>query len=130
EFKRLFAAFKNDYKQQKNIIAAKELRIKKMLEDLNKQSFVLDPKKKKQREEKFRQEKVDFERYVQDKNAEFARKEKELTERVLKQMIEVIRQIGKEKNFTMIVEEKVVLYHDSGHDLTNLAIKQYDRIHK
>ncbi len=101
-----------------------------MLEDLNKQSFVLDPKKKKQREEKFRQEKVDFERYVQDKNAEFARKEKELTERVLKQMIEVIRQIGKEKNFTMIVEEKVVLYHDSGHDLTNLAIKQYDRIHK
>ena len=42
-------------------------------------------------------------------------------------MVEVIRSIGKEKKFTMILEKKAVLYNDQGNDLTDLAIKAYDK---
>ena len=45
-------------------------------------------------------------------------------------MMKVIKKIGKEKKYTMILEEKVVLYHDRGNDLTNLATKTYDRSNK
>ena len=45
-------------------------------------------------------------------------------------MMKVIKKIGKEKKYTMILEQKVVLYHDKGNDLTVLATKTYDRKNK
>ena len=78
-----FASFKNSFKKEKDVIAKKEVKIKKMLDDLNKQSFVLDPKLKKKKEDNFRKQKVAFERYVEDQNAAFAKKEKEMTQQLL-----------------------------------------------
>ncbi|MCH7623169.1 MAG: OmpH family outer membrane protein [Nitrospinae bacterium] len=129
-WKKGFAGFKNDFKKQRTVITQKENKIKKMLEDLNKQSFILDPKLKKKKEDQIRKEKVAFERYVEDQNKEFAIKEKEMTREFLKQMIDVIQKIGKERKYTMILEKKSVLYHNTGNDLTALAIKTYDRTHK
>jgi outer membrane protein len=130
EWKRSFDTFKKDFAKEKKKIKSREARIKKMLKDLNKQSFVLDPELKKKKEDKFRKEKVAFERYVQDQNEEFGKSEKEMTQKILLKMMKVIRKLGKEKKFTMILEQKVVLYHDKGNDLTSLAIKTYDRSNK
>ena len=71
EWKKGFAAFKAGFQKQKGVISKKEEEIKKMLEDLNKQSFILDPKLKKKKEEDFRKRKVAFERYVEDQNNDF-----------------------------------------------------------
>ena len=101
-----------------------------MLEDLSKQSFVLDPELKKKKEDRYRKEKIAFERYLQDQNTEFGKNEKEITQKILLKMMKVIKKIGKEKKYTMILEEKVVLYHDRGNDLTTLATKTYDRNNK
>ena len=130
EWKRQFETFKKDFAKEKKKIKARENRIKKMLQDLNKQSFVLEPKLKKKKEGQFRKEKVAFERYVQDKNAEFGNNEKEMTQKILQNMMKTIQKIGKEKKYTMILEQKAVLYHDKGNDLTTLATKTYDRSHK
>ena len=130
EWKRSFESFKKNFAKEKKKIKSREGRIKKMLGDLNKQSFVLDPELKKKKEDKFRKEKVAFERYVQDQNAEFGKSEKEMTQKILIKMMKVIQKIGKDKKFTMILEQKVVLYHDRGNDLTSLATKTYDRSNK
>ena len=130
EWKKNFEIFKKDFAKERKKIKTKENRIKKMLEDLNKQSMVLDPELKKKKEDKFRKEKVAFERYVQDQNAEFSKSEKEITQKILLKMMKVIKKLGKEKKYTMILEEKVVLYHDRGNDLTALATKVYDRSNK
>ena len=127
EWKKSFEDFKKDFANEKKKIKSRETRIKKMLADLNKQSFVLDPELKKKKEDKFRKEKVAFERYVQDQNAEFSKSEKEMTQKILLKMMKVIQKIGKDKKYTMILEQKVVLYHDKGNDLTSLATKTYDR---
>lgn len=130
EWKRSFASFKAKFQKEQQRIKVKEDRIKKKLEALNKQSFVLDPGLKKQKEDGFRKSKVDFERYVQDKNAEFAQKEKEMTEKMLKQMIAVIKDLGGKKKYSMVIEQKALLYHNSGDELTGLAIKAYDKKYK
>ena len=49
EWKKNFEIFKKDFAKEKKKIKARENRIKKMLEDLSKQSFVLDPELKKRR---------------------------------------------------------------------------------
>jgi outer membrane protein len=130
EWKRSFESFKKNFAKEKKKIKSREARIKKMLADLNKQSFVLEPELKKKKEDKFRKEKVAFERYVQDQNAEFGKSEKEMTQKILLKMMKIIQKIGKSKKYTMILEQKVVLYHDKGNDLTTLATKTYDRTNK
>ena len=101
-----------------------------MLDKLNKTSLVTKPELKKKQENQFRKEKIDFERYVQDKNAEFGKQEKEMTQKILVEMMKVIKKIGEEKKYTMILEQKVVLYHDKGNDLTSIATRAYDRENK
>ena len=70
-----------------------------MLADINKQGFVLEPELKKKKEDKFRKEKVAFERYVQDQNEEFSKSEKEITQKILVKMMKVIKKIGKENKW-------------------------------
>ena len=130
EWKKEFDIFKKDFAKEKKKIKARENRIKKMLEDLSKQSFVLDPELKKKKEDRYRKEKIAFERYLKDQNDEFGKNEKEITQKILIKMMKVIKKLGKEKKYTMILEEKVVLYHDLGNDLTALATKIYDRSNK
>jgi len=130
DWKKGFSSFKNSFKKQKAVITQKENKIKKLLEDLNKQSFILDPKLKKKKEDMFRKEKIAFERYVEDQNKEFGIKEKEMTRKFLKQMIEIIHKLGKDRKYTMILEKKSVLYSNTGNDLTDQATKAYDRTYK
>jgi outer membrane protein len=127
EWKSNFDKFKADFTKEKKRIKLKEQKIKKLLENLSKQSFVLDPELKKKKEDAFRKEKIEFERYVQDQNAEFSKKEKEMTQKILIKMMGVIKKIGTKKKYTMILEQKVVLYHDKGNDLTSIATRAYDK---
>ena len=101
-----------------------------MLEEIKKQGFVLDPKLKQQKEEKFRDQKKRFDRYVQDKNEEFTIQEKSLTQKLLKKMVQVIRKIGKEKKLTMVLDQKAVMYYAPENDLTDLAVRVYDKTYK
>lgn len=127
EWKKEFIAFKTRFKKEKGLISKKENLLKKMIENLNKQSLALRPELKKKKEDNVRKKKREFERYVQDMNEEFAKKEKQITNNILKKMVTVIKKLGKEKKFTMILEKKVGLYFDDSVDLTNLATRTYDK---
>ncbi len=63
---------------------------------------------------------------MQDKNEEFAKKEKAITGKILKKMVKTVQDLGKSKKFTMILEKKVGLYFDQSVDLTALAIRTYN----
>jgi len=127
EWKREFASFKTKFQKEKVSIATKEKNLKKMIEDLNKQSMVLSPELKKKKEEALIKKKKDFERYVQDKNEEFAKSEKAITSIILKKMVKIVKDLGESKNFTMILERKVGLYFDQSVDLTTLATRTYNK---
>jgi len=98
-----------------------------MIEDLNKKSMVLSPELKKKKEEALIKKKKDFERYVQDKNEEFAKNEKTITSIILKKMVKIVKDLGESKKFTMILEKKGGLYFDQSVDLTTLAIRTYNK---
>ncbi len=100
-----------------------------MLIELNKQANVLNPALKKKKEESFLREKKDFERYVQDREEEFARKEKIVLDKISKKMLEVLKQLGKQKKLSMVLEKKAVFYSDSTMDLTSLATKTYNKLY-
>ena len=76
DWKKEFALFKTKFEKEKISISAKEKQLKKMIEDLTKQSMVLSPELKKKKEDALLKKKKDFERYVQDKNDQFGNTEK------------------------------------------------------
>ena len=127
EWKKEFASFKTKFQKEKNAIAAKEKNLKKMVENLNKQSMVLSPELKKKKEEALIKKKKEFERHVQDKNEEFAKSEKAITNKILKKMVKIVKDLGESKKFTMILEKKVGLYFNQSIDLTTLATRTYNK---
>jgi len=129
EFKKSQIKFRMEIQKEKGIIDARKKKVEGMLKELNKQGFVLNPELKKKKEESFLREKKDFERYVQDRDEEFNRKEKIALDKISKKMLEVLKQLGKQKKLTMVIEKKAVFYSDSALDLTSLATKTYDRLY-
>ncbi len=129
EFKKSQMKFQVKLRKEKGIIDARKKKVENMLQELNKQGFVLNPELKKAKEESFLREKKEFERYVQDREEEFGRSEKKVIEKISKKMLEVLKQLGKQKKLTMVIEKKAVFYSDSALDLTNLAVKTYDRLY-
>jgi outer membrane protein len=129
EFKKSQIKFQVELKKEKGIIDARKKKVENMLLELNKQGFVLNPDLKKAKEESFLREKKEFERYVQDREEEFRRSEKKVIEKISKKMLEVLKQLGKRKKLTMVIEKKAVFYSDSALDLTQLAVKTYNKLH-
>ena len=128
EWKKEFASFKTKFQKEKIAIATKEKNLKKMIENFNKQSMVLSPELKKKKEEGLIKKKKEFERHVQDKNEEFATREKSITNKILKKMVKIVKDLGESKKFTMILEKKVGLYFDQSVDLTTLATRTYNKL--
>ena len=128
EWKTSLQVFRKSFENEKGVITAREEKIKKKLADLNKKSFVLSPDLKNKKENEFRKSKRDFERYVQDRNEEFGKKEKEITNKIIQKMVKVLQKLGKEKKYTVIFDQKIGLYFDKAHDLTNLAVSTYNKM--
>jgi len=129
EFKKSQMKFRVELQKEKGIIDGRKRKVESMLLELNKQGNVLNPSLKKKKEESFLREKKDFERYVQDREEDFARKEKIALDKISKKMLEVLKQLGKQKKLTMVLEKKAVFYSDSTLDLTTMATKTYNRLY-
>ena len=127
EWKKEFSSFKVKFEKEKKSIIVKEGQLKKKIQDFGKQSMLINPALKKTKEDELLKKKREFERYVQDKNEDFAKQEKEITGKILKKMVLIIKNIGKSKNFTMVLEKKMSIYFDESLDLTSLATRTYDK---
>ena len=129
QFKKSQMKFRVKIQKEKGIIEARKKKVESMLVEISKQANVLNPSLKKKKEESFLREKKDFERYVQDREEEFARKEKVALDKISKKMLEVLKQLGKQKKLTMVIEKKAVFYSDSSLELTTLATKTYNKLY-
>jgi len=127
EWKKEFNSFKAKFEKEKKSIVAKEVKLKKKFQDFGKQSMLISPALKKKKEDELMKQKREFERYVQDKNEDFAKKEKEITSKILQKMVIIIKNLGKSKKFAMVLEKKVGIYFDESLDLTSLATRAYDK---
>jgi outer membrane protein len=50
-------------------------------------------------------------------------------DKISKKMLEVLKQLGKQKKLSMVLEKKAVFYSDSTMDLTSLATKTYNKLY-
>ena len=109
-------------------ISAKEGEIKQMDAELQKQSPVLSDAAKKEREEEIRRRLRDLKRLTEDFNRDLGKRETELINDLLRDVTAVIRDYGKEKGYSLIVErgQGGVIYGSDSADLTKEILERYN----
>ena len=109
-------------------ISAKEGEIKQMDAELQKQSPILSDAAKKEREEEIRRRLRDLKRLTEDFNRDLGKREAELINDLLRDVTAVIRDYGKEKGYSLILErgQGGVIYGSDPADVTKDILERYN----
>jgi outer membrane protein len=122
----------NDKKRQKD---AKETTLRDLQTELTSQSMVLSDAAKRDKEETYRRQVRELRKFIDDSNRfieeserELREREGELTSRLLRDLLDIIRAVGREESFTIIFErnDRVLLFVADAIDLTEKIIKRFD----
>lgn len=100
--------------------------LEKLLKELDKQSAVLKPAVKQQKEDKLQKEYKDLQRFKSDSEDELNRKKAEMSKNMFGEISAIINSYGNQEGYTLILERSVVLYAPAAVDITDKIIKAYD----
>jgi outer membrane protein len=108
-------------------IKEKEEELKEMQEQLSRQVSVLTEESLKEKQEEFRAKMKDYERFKNDSAEAWDRKKKELEEKIFTELLQVVNELGKDEQYTIIfAREQGIIYASEAIDLTDKAITRYD----
>lgn len=120
--------FKVEFDRMQNSLKAEKDKLDRLKEDLDKQSVVLKEEERKSKAEEFERKRRDLRRKLEDSDAELRKKDQELTGDILKELAQVIQEIGEREGYTLVLENSssAVLYGSKSIDMTDAVIKAYD----
>jgi outer membrane protein len=120
-------------KSRQKIIDLEEEELKKIEEDLVKQSAVLSADAKKEKEETFRKRMIEYQRKVGQLNQEVQNKKKEVLEEFNKGLEQIVKGIADKEKLSLVVEKgdngagALVVYSHPSLDITDRVIKELDK---
>ncbi|MBI4377829.1 MAG: OmpH family outer membrane protein [Nitrospinae bacterium] len=118
---------KKEIEKENTILKEKEEELKKLEEELNKQGLMMMESERNKKTEDLRRRSRDVERYKEDTRREIMLKEREMTQRIISELIKLAQKIGQEDGFTIILERgDTVLFAADSINLTDKLIKRYD----
>lgn len=119
-------------KQKQSQIDELEKKINSQRAEFEKQAGVLSEKARQEKQAEIEKAIQDYQKLVQDSQAEVEKKRRDLTTAILKELKNIIDEIGKKEGYTIILESSdgLILYSKEGLDLTERVIKLYDERQK
>lgn len=100
--------------------------LEKMRADLDKKAPLLKEEERRNLEADFQRRSVNLQRNVSDQQQELQRKRNEMMSEILKDLEQVVNEVGKAEKFTLIFERSQILYSDQAVDITNKVIEAYN----
>lgn len=134
--KRALESLKEFQASRQRIIAANDLELKRLEDELRSQESGLSEAEKQMKQEQFRAKFENYQRQIQDFNREIQQKQKEMTDEFRQKIDEAVRAVAEKGGFTAVIDEggvatiQVVLYAHPSVDLTNQVVKEFDRRNK
>ena len=114
-------------KSKESVINKKGKEIEKLKGELEKQASALSAEARKNKEEELEKLLRDYQRTVQDSQEDVKKKEGELTEAILKGVHELVRKIGKEEGYTIIIDKSLVVFSNKSIDMTDKVLEEYNK---
>ena len=118
-------AFMQDVEKKQAAIAAKEGEVRKLEEEFNRlEPGAMDARKKKGDQIKHEMRELQYLR--EDAEGELKRKEMEITQKVIGEIMQVVRSYARGERFTIILDRMAVITAEESIDITDRILKLYD----
>jgi len=100
--------------------------------ELDKQAMMLSMDAQEGKKKTIERKTRELEYLYKDLNEEMARSQGKEQQRIFKELEKIIKKIGSEKNYTLIMEKRAggVLYFSESIDITDQVIKAYDQMNE
>ncbi|MGQ9647494.1 MAG: OmpH family outer membrane protein [Thermodesulfobacteriota bacterium] len=110
------------------LFAEKQKELQTLKESLDKQAPMMKPEARAAKEKEFQTKVRDYQRWLEDNQKEIQQRGMELEQTILQGVRKVIKKIGEEEGYTLVLEmnENIVLYSSKTIDFTDRVIKTYD----
>lgn len=121
-----------DFNKVRASLKEKDNELKKLDEELAKQRPLLKEDALKEKEITFNKKKRDFQILVKDMEDEFQAKEQELYQKLIPEIMGLVRSIGEKEKYTMIVDVSAIplAYHAKESDLTKRVSEEFNKNYK
>lgn len=125
------AAFNKRVEELQKALDEKQSELKKLQEELEKK-VPLTPDVRGEKEKAYQQKIKDAQRFAKDSQEELQQKDAELTKKIIKDLKDVIKKMGTDEEYTIILEkgDAFVLFAAEGVDITDKVIKAYNKTKK
>jgi outer membrane protein len=104
----------------------KAAELKALKESLEKKAGMLSEQARREQEREFQQKVKELDRMGQDADAELKQMNKESATRFNKSLMIVIKKLGQEEKYTLILEAGLVAYASKEIDITDQVLKAFD----
>lgn len=121
-----------EVEKMQKVFAGKQKELEKIKDDLEKRGSVLSENVRREKDREYQTKLRDLQRLQKDYEDDLRRKDREFTERILKNMEVIIKQMGEEGKYTVILEKNqpTILFISNSLDLTEEVIKRIDQKQK
>ena len=118
-------------KMQKNLMG-KQKEVEKLKDDLEKRGSVMNENVRRDKERDYQAKVRDLQRIQRDFEEDLRRKDREITDKVLLDLAKIIKKIGEDGKYTMILErnQPTIIYISGALELTDEVIKIADQNQK
>lgn len=112
-------------KVEANLLKEKEA-LEKFRADAEKRGLLLKEGEKRNLEREFQRKLRDYQARMRDSQDELREREREAMDSILKEIANVVSEVGKKEKFTLILPRSQLLYVDQGVDITQKVVALYD----
>lgn len=113
-------------KELKQAFDKKAAELNAFREQLEKKAGMLSEQARKEKEREYQQKAKELERLGQDSEAELRRVNQESAAKFQKSLSAVLKKLGEEEKYTLILEQSLVPYASKEIDITDKVIKAFD----
>ena len=128
--KKVMGSLNTFMKNRQSLIELEEKELKRMEDDLVKQTSVLSANAKKEREDQLRRRAMEFQQKVNELNREVQDKQKELDEGFRDKVEKVVAKVAQQFGLLVVIEKGrsgLTVYNDSSLDISARVIEEFNK---
>ncbi len=126
--KAIASNMKNQYGKMRTELQGKQKEIKQLKENLEREAAAISKEKYDEKMRAFRIKINDFKSLEKDFKANLKRQDRIVLAIIQKDLIEIIKEIGKKEGFLLIIDKSAVLYSPITIDITDKITKSYNTV--
>jgi outer membrane protein len=127
--KKAAAEFKIIFEKKQAGIKAMENEVQKIKDELEKQSSVMKASARSDKETAYQRKLRDYQILVDDTNKELQKRDQEYSQRLIPQILKVVRGIAEKEKYTLILDISTMPmpYHDKNNDISKKVIDEFNK---